>query len=204
MPTARQHTIILHGGSRDAKTSRTQIALKHYEDVLANRMKCIMAETAKGIYNWQVPGTSIVKDGRPRWSGAFRADWHVHIGGGTSRGDWEESVATANHRYPWEFGSPANEPGSLTQYIDKERAIQVLSRDALKSIGVETPIYVCNVSPYAHWLNYGGIKDDDTFLGIVPGYQFIAKCIAAVWEGEKKYEFVSKGLAEAAKKQARG
>lgn len=203
MPTARQHTIILHGGSRDAKTSRTQIALKHYEDVLANRMKCIMAETAKAVYEWQVPGTSIVKDGRPRWSGAFRANWQIKIGGYSDSG-WLPDKAP--NRYPWDWNSDTDHAGEYMSLIYPSLAEKTLAPNRLANMAVTDAIYVGNVSPYAHWLNYGGELPGtfitDIFGWLNPGHHFMEKCEAYIRSNVNT--FIDRGLAAAAKKPARG
>lgn len=206
MPTARQHTIILHGGSRGAKSSKTDIALKHYEDVLANRMKCIMAEAAKAVYAWQVPGTSIKDDHRPRWSGAFRANWFVKIAKYGETVMWPRDIAPL--RYPWDWNPDNDHAGEYVGRIDPSRAENQLTAQRIQQMSLMDAICIGNVSPYAKWLNNGG-ELPGTYITEIhgwlnPGYHFMEQCIKDLWDGDRKYQFVQKGLAAAAKKPARG
>ena len=203
MPTARQHTIILHGGSRGAKSSKTDLALKHYRAVLENRMKCIMGETAIAVFNWQVPGRSIKDDDRPRWSGAFRANWQVKFGGDAKSG-WKEDVAPA--RYPTTLADRFSDDTHEYEYapmIDLAKSNFVRDYAAgFRNATVDTPIYIGNVSPYAHWLNNGGAMDYGTFLVVSPGYRFMEACEAFIRNNVDS--IIDRGLAAAAKKPARG
>lgn len=210
MPTPRLHTIVLHGGhGNKVAKQNVKVALGHYSKVLANRIKCIEAETAKGVYEWQVPPGNRAKDeNHPKWSGAFRANWQVKIGGDFESG-WQSNVAP--ERYPWtgdnHTGGIGGENRNLYSHlVDTEKANKILDGEDWKNASIKDAIHIGNVAPYAKWLNYGGSSVayglDGTFLPYTPGYFFLELCTEYIKLNADI--FIRKGLEIANTKPAKG
>lgn len=149
------HVIKLHGGSAGAKSGNPEVALRHYRKVLENRINCIKAEIATEVYKYQVPGISIKDEHRPRWSGAFRANWKVQIG---HEGQWESVLPETKERFPWN-GDEGDDNNSYkyARLITLFGDVVTLQNEAISKMSVEEPIFVYNPSPYAEWLNKGGL-----------------------------------------------
>ena len=211
------HVIKLHGGSAGAKSGNPEVALRHYRKVLENRINCIKAEIAMSAYHYQVPGTSIVLEDRPRWSGAFRANWNVQIG---NEGKWASVLAGTQDRFPWKgdyFGAGygGDHDYEYAAFIDVWKADKTLTDAAIAKMGVEEPIFIYNPSKYAKWLNDGGDDGlkDGTFKTYAynqtgdpkwkqPALNFIGNGYDAVKADIDG--IISRGLARAAKMKATG
>ena len=202
------HTLKLHGGTSGAGNGKSSIALGHYRKVLETRVKCIMAAAAADQYRFQVPGTSVKKSYAPRWSGAFRANWRVKIGG---KGEWssiqaERADDATKNRYPWEQ-PPARikaedkaksyaQPGQYASFIDMNRAEEILSSDAIMQMSIEDNIFVYNVSRYAKWINEGGYLKGTVLEHFTPPARFME---TGIEEAKKNvHEYIEKGLEMAA------
>lgn len=208
--TRYAYTLKLHGGTKGAKNSHPDVAIGHYRKVLENRINCIKAEIAKAAYHYQVPGTSVIYEDRPRWSCAFRANWKVQVG---KEGQWESVLAGTQDRFPWD----GDENGRTHAYeyanlVDLWKAEQLLNNSTVSKMAVDEPIFIYNPSPYARWLNYGGLLGGTfkthafaqtgdgkwwqpalNFLGT--GYDAVKKDINGI---------IDRGLANAAQMKAKG
>lgn len=206
MPTARLHTIFLHGGRGKTEKGNAAASIKHYRRILENRIKCIEAETAKGVYEWQVPPGNVAKDdSHPKWSGAFRANWQVKVGGKFDSG-WQSSVAP--ERYPW---TQDPDDGSrfrnwYSNWVNPDLANIVLDGEEWRNASVKDAIHIGNVSPYAKWLNDGGYEDefglDGTYRVFTPGYFFMELCMEYMRMNRGYY--IKKGLEIANTKPSQG
>lgn len=215
--TRYAYTLKLHGGTKGAKNSHPDVAIGHYRKVLENRVNCIKAEIAKAAYHYQVPGTSVIYEDRPRWSCAFRANWKVQVG---KEGQWESVLAGTQDRFPWDgdsFGAGygGDHDYEFAQYVDVWYADKLLTKAAVSNMPVDEPIFIYNPSPYAHWLNDGGDggKLEGTFKTHVfhqtgdgkwlqPALNFIGHGYNAVKEDINS--IIDRGLANAATMKAKG
>ena len=212
--TRYAYTLKLHGGTKGAKNSHPDVAIGHYRKVLENRINCIKAEIAKAAYHYQVPGTSVIYEDRPRWSCAFRANWKVQIG---KEGQWESVLAGTQKRFPWYRDEFSDEPENdhayeFAQYVDVWKAEQLLNNSTISKMPVDEPIFIYNPSPYARWLNYGGILPG-TFKSYLwangHGSQWIQPALNFLGTGYDAVKkdingIIDRGLANAATMKAKG
>lgn len=216
--TRYAYTLKLHGGTKGAKNSHPDVAIGHYRKVLENRINCIKAEIAKAAYHYQVPGTSVIYEDRPRWSCAFRANWKVQVG---KEGKWESVIEGTQKRFPWDFDGFGeadernNHAYEFAKYVDLWKAEQLLNNSTVSGMSVDEPIFVYNPSPYARWLNNGGDggKLEGTFKTFAfhqtgdgkwlqPALDFIGNGYNAVKEDING--IIDRGLANAATMKAKG
>lgn len=192
------HTLKLYGGTTGASNGHSAVALGHYRKVLETRVKCIMAAAAADQFRFQVPGTSVKKPHAPRWSGAFRANWRMKIGG---KGEWS-SIRTETpdpelaSRYPWDGDLGGNHVGEFTSYIKVNLPDEVLTGDAIMKMNVTDNIFVYNVSQYAKWINEGGYLKGTFLEHFNPPARFME---TGIEEARKNvHEYIEKGLEMAA------
>ncbi len=146
----------------------TKTGLKHYEQVLLRRVAAFKVEVADRVFRWQVPdeGTDFGdRDKHPYFTGYFRANWQVSIGGsGTDPMPPEgRPPRNSNGTLPQGFEDPANIEKLYSGSIEPDKLSEFCKGVGQSDI-LNNPIIIYNPTWYGKWLNDGGY-DAETVLG---------------------------------------
>lgn len=146
----------------------TPTGLKHYEALLLKRVAAFKVAVADRVFRWQVPEAGVDfgdHDKHPYFSGYFRANWQVSIGGaGTSpMPETGRPPRQANGFLPQGFEDPSDAAHLYDDLIEPDKL-----KDFCESMSANTllanPIVIYNPTWYGKWLNDGGY-DAATVLG---------------------------------------